>query len=110
MHGGVGVVDRNAGLREQFRGGRFAHSDRAGQPQHDMHRVIRHIDIQTASNLSPRRKFQQRQQRQTENREMIAFDALEQMHAETFELVCADAGGHRLSCRVEISRYFSRVN
>ena len=34
----------------------------------------------------------QRQQRQAENREMIALDALEQMHAQPFELIGADAG------------------
>ena len=31
VNGGIGVVDRHAGLREQFCGGRFAHPDRAGQ-------------------------------------------------------------------------------
>ena len=31
MDGGIGVIDGNAGLREQFRGGGFAHPDRAGQ-------------------------------------------------------------------------------
>ena len=34
---------------------------------------------------------EQRQQRQTENGEVVAFDALEQMHADAFELIGADA-------------------
>jgi len=40
MNAGIGVVNRDAGFREQFRGGRFAHSDRAGQPKYYHHTII----------------------------------------------------------------------
>ena len=33
---------------------------------------------------------------------MVAFDALEQMHAEAFELIAADAAGDRIACGIEI--------
>jgi len=33
MDGSIGVVDGHAGLREQFCGGGFAHSDRTGQSE-----------------------------------------------------------------------------
>jgi hypothetical protein len=36
VHGGIGVIDRNALLGEQLHGGRLAHPDRSGQPD-DVH-------------------------------------------------------------------------
>src|SRR5437868_2215229 len=52
---------------------------------------------------------EQRQQRQAENGEMVAFDALEQMHAQSFELVSADACCHRFPCPVQIELDFRLV-
>ncbi len=33
MNGGIGIVNRNTGFREQRCGGRFSHPDRAGQSE-----------------------------------------------------------------------------
>ena len=51
----IGVVDGNAGLREQFCGGGFSHSDRAGQSK-DQHSDRRFsLRFQTPSSRSLRR-------------------------------------------------------
>src|SRR5205814_1303570 len=52
-------------------------------------------------------KGKQRQQRQAEDGEMIALDAVEQMHPEPFELISADAGGYRLAGLVQIGFDFA---
>ena len=97
VNGGIGVVNRHAGLREQFCGGGFSHPDRAGQSK-DPHVVCRSLAMfSNTEQLLAAQESKQRQQRQAENREMIALDALEQMHAEPFELIGADAGRHGLA-------------
>ena len=50
------------------------------------------LRFQTPSSPCPRRNASKRQQRQAEDGEMIAVDALEQVHAQSFELIGADAG------------------
>src|ERR1700733_5984126 len=47
-------------------------------------------------------KCQQRQQWQTENGEVVAFDMLEQMNSEPFDLIGADGGRNRITSRFEI--------
>jgi len=96
----VGVVDRHPRFHEQFRGGRFAHSDRTGQPKND-HREILH-----AKQLFAAQKRQQRQKRQPEDSEMITLDPLEQMHAQAFQLVSADARCHSLARFIQIGLDF----
>src|SRR4051812_22330183 len=50
----------------------------------------------------PPQESQQREQRKPEYGEMIAFDLLEQVTAQAFELIAADAGGDRRAGRVQI--------
>src|SRR4051812_4636234 len=52
-------------------------------------------------------EFQQWQQRQAEHREVVAGDALEQMHAQPLQLIGADTGRDRPSGRIEIRRYLA---
>ena len=56
VNGRVGVVNRNAGLGEQFCGGGLPHPDRAGQPK-DQHSIAIAASrrIHTASSRSLRR-------------------------------------------------------
>ena len=93
VNGRIGVVNRNAGFREQFCGGRFSHPDRAGQPK-DYHSAIairRIVRISHTEQPLASQKREQWQQRQTEDGEMIAFDTLEQMDPQPFKLIGADA-------------------
>ena len=46
---------------------------------------------------------EQRQERQTQNGEMVALDLLEQLHPGALELIAADARRHRLAGRIEIA-------
>src|SRR5438046_10725420 len=48
-------------------------------------------------------KGEQRQERQTQNGEMVALDLLEQLHPGALELIAADARRHRLAGRIEIA-------
>src|SRR5882762_4653742 len=62
----------------------------------------------TKSTASPRQaslppqESQQREQRKPEDGEVIAFDLLEQVAPQAFELIAADAGGDRRAGRVQI--------
>ena len=67
MHGGIGIEHRHAGLGEKPGGGRLAHADRAGQPQHH-HRLLHEVP-------SPAQKGDEGEERQAENGEVIALDA-----------------------------------
>src|SRR6476661_7508576 len=51
----------------------------------------------------PPQQGQQRQQRQSEDREMVAVDAIEQLNAELLHLIGPDARGDPMSCRREVS-------
>ena len=89
VHRGVGVVDRHARPRaNSLRRRRLAHADRAGETENSIDVVA---SFQHRAAPCPRRTCKQRQERQAENGEMVAVDALEQMDAEPFELVGADA-------------------
>ena len=84
VHHRVGVVHRHAFLGEEARRRRLSHSERAGEAE-DEHAVCNSLKaaaIHAASHPRVAGIAQQRQQRQAENREMIALDALEQLDAE----------------------------
>ena len=55
-----------------------------------------------ATKPAPPQEIEQRQQRQAEDGEIVAFDAFEQMDAGAFDLVGADARQRRLAGHVEI--------
>ncbi len=60
------------------------------------HRIISHRQTRSAA------ESQQRQQRQAEDGEIVALDPLEQMDADAFELIAADAGQRGVARHVEI--------
>ena len=106
MHDGIGVVHRHALLGEHFRRGRFSHAERAGEtedehvvlPTHDLDRnpmsTFRDHALAVDELVLPQ-EAEQRQQRQAEDGEIVAFDPLEQMNADALELIAADAGQRR---------------
>ena len=75
---------------EPRRGRRLAHADRAGQSDQQHPAGPRAIVIDSRAPRA-RSSAKQRQQRQAEDREIVAVDALEQLDAASFELVGADA-------------------
>ena len=90
VHLGVGVAHRDAALAEARRDRRFAHADRAGQSD-DQHPAGPFAPSSLTKGAARSQLGEQRQQRQAEDREIVALDALEQLQAETFELIGADA-------------------
>src|SRR5436305_1486430 len=47
--------------------------------------------------------LEQGQERQSEDREVVALDLLEQMNPGSLQLVCADAGGNRIPGDIEVT-------
>ena len=92
VDGGIGVVNRHARLSEQLCGGGFPHPDRAGQSKYP-HVVCCSLGmLSNSQQLLAAQECKQWQQRQAEDREVIAFEVIEEMYAEPLELIGADAG------------------
>ena len=83
MNRRIRVVKRNSFLRKEPRGGGLAHPKRTCQPE-NKHWL-------TINELAVPEEIQQRQKRQSEDREIVPFYALEQVNADTFELISPDA-------------------
>ena len=95
---GVGVMHRHALLREKRAVVDLPMPMEPVRPRMNI--------VNSARQLSRRRKSQQRQKRQTKDREIIALDPLEQMDAGLFQLIGADACD--APRRPPVSRYCSR--
>ena len=93
VHGRIGVVHRHALLREKRAVVDLPIPIEPVRPRMNM---VPHLSAQRASctQRTGAAGIKQRQQRQPENGRMVALDALEQLDAEAFELIAADAGGH----------------
>ena len=95
VHRRVGIVHRHVLLGEKLRGGRFAHGNGAGQAEnkHDASRGEQPLSAQ---------KSQERQQRQAEYGEMIAFDVLKELNSGFFYLKAANACSRCSADSIEI--------
>ena len=98
VHGRIGVVHRHALLREQARGGRLAHADRAGQAE-DEHgpSLIRQQRLRAAGNASSGNSGRPR---------MVKWSPSIRSNSwmpSLLDLIGADAGGHRVAGGVEIA-------
>lgn len=124
MHHRIGVMHGHAFLDEEARGRRLSHAERAGETE-DEHplrlkhfarkvesgfppRTCNHLNTMNGAKISRRKPprlpemLQQRQERQSQDDEMIAFDTLEQLDAGLLQLIAPHTRGDRRSRGIEI--------